>query len=189
MAISTGYYPAQARLILDPVDYDSGGTDLGKVLSIHTLSIEQEIEFITEHVTGGTPVDASINGVKAVYLVQMVDWTEALFGVLLNNTNATDSWQGFSGYELGALLGPAQTSKLLVRPVNDANDPDTGDLTKPMLFIPRAVQVAPFNGIWDPSAVVGAAFKLEIVALLDPTDGGPAFYGDANDFPALGGGD
>lgn len=185
MAITTGYYPAQARLILNPTGFTTGGTDLGKVLSIHTSSIAQEIEFITEHGTGSVPVDASITGITVVYTVQLIDWTEALLGVITNHTNTTDRWQGTGTYKLGALLSSSQTSKLLIRPVNDANAPNSGDATKPMLYIPRAVQIAPLTGTWDPEFPVGSGFQLQIVALYDTTLGAPAAYGDSADFPAI----
>ncbi|MCZ7608499.1 MAG: hypothetical protein M5U25_21140 [Planctomycetota bacterium] len=182
MALDTNYYPAQAKLILTPTNYTGGGTDLGKVASVHTASFNPQFEFLTEHGTGSIPVDARITGINVVYMLHMLDFSESLLGVLFNKTNNTDRWQGFTGYNLGALLGTSQLSKFLVMPIVDAG---TVDATKPMLYIPRGVCISAFNAVWDRRAAHTSGWVLQIMALYDSTLGAPAAYGDSADFPAI----
>lgn len=182
MALDTGYYPDQAKLILTPTGYTSGGTDLGKVASVHTASLTPQFEFLTEHALGSTPLDARIVGLSAVYMVHMIDFSTSLLNVLLNKTNNSNKWQGFNGYNVGDILGTSQINKLLVRPVDDTG---AGDATKPMLYIPRGVCISAFNAVWDRRTSHGSGWILQILALYDSTFAAPAAYGDSTTFTAL----
>lgn len=183
MPLDTGYYPNQAQLILDPTDYGTGGTDLGKVQSIHTASVIPQFEFLTEHATGNQNVDARMTGLQATYLIHMIDFTTDLLAVTTNNMNNGDSLIGQNNYNIGDLLSAAQTNKLLVRPITDAG---AFDGAKPVAYIPRAINIAALNGVWDRRSPLTNGWVLQITALLDTDYGGPIGFGDYNDLPALG---
>jgi len=182
MSLTTGYYPVKSDLILAPTGYTSGGTSLGKVSSIHTLSVTPQFEFLTEHALGGIPVDARITALSVTYMIHLIDVSVNLLSLLFNKTNNSDKWQGFNDYKLGEILSSSQLSKLIVRPLNDNN---TVDSTKPFLYIPRALCISSFNAIWDKRLSHSSGWVCQITALYDEGISSPILYGDVADFPTF----
>lgn len=186
MAVASGFYTAQADLILNPDDYitpGAGETNIGRIGSIHSASITPEFEYMTEHQYGTSIIDGRIVGVNASYSINLIDLNEDNLGILFNNTNDGDVWDGWNGYDLGDILGSSQTNELLVRPVDDDGD---AVATKPFIYIPRALSIAAINAVWDKRTPHTIGWTLQILCLFDTSLGAPAAYGDYTEFPSLG---
>jgi hypothetical protein len=182
VSLLTGYFPADARLILSPSSYVAGGTDLGKLASIQAVDITHDMEFVNEHVSGSTLTGARMTGTRATLLVAVEDWSEALMDVLNNHTNNGTDWDGFTGYNMGDFMDDDQFSRLQVRPVDKAGAVIT---TKPHVYIPRAVTIRGFNPVWGRRVKHTEAFQLLITAIKHPSYATPVLYGDATTLPEI----
>jgi len=182
MALDTGQYPAQGRLILTPTNYSTGGTDLGLVSSSHIVSTSMDTESITEHATGTALVDTRFLGMNVSYLIHMTEMSADLTDLLFNKVNDSDTVHGFTGYNVGDLLGSSQTHKLLIRPINDDGTVDT---SKPTLYIPRGVVTPLTNLTWDRRMPHLAGAAMSITGLWDTSYNAPFLYGEAASLPVI----
>lgn len=184
MALLQGYYPADARLILNPDDYTTGGTDLGKLGSIQMVDVAHEFEFINEHISGTTNTGARMIGTQATLIVHLEEFSNALIELVNNNTADGDDFDGFTGYNVGDFLAVEQYSRLQVRPVDKAGNPVSN---KPHVYMPMALCLRGFNPMFGKRAKVTDGFVLLIKAFLDVDNGytTPALFGDPTTLPAI----
>lgn len=182
MAIGTGKYPVQGRLILTPTNYASGGTDLGLVESSHIVAVNMDTEQLTEHGTGSAVVDTRILGMNATWLIHMSEISAELQNLMYNKVNSSFNVEGFTSYNVGDILSASQTHKLLIRPVDDAG---AHDATKPTLYMSRAVVTPAANLIWDRrlSHLSGAA--MAITGQWDTARDSAFSYGDSTTLTAI----
>lgn len=186
MALDTGLYPAQGKLILNPTNYTTGGTDLGLVESGHLVGLDFSMD-IWDRMTGGTmSQEAAYTGVNAVYSIRLSEFSSTLLNILLRGMMGAGSgeltFQGFQGYKLGQLLGSSQTFKLQVRPMSDALAAIT---TKPTVYIPRAAVMSVVPFVWQRDAYHLTGVELKVAALKHSSYSVPILYGDPTTLPAI----
>lgn len=182
MAYFTNFKEANAKLILDPTDYSTGGTDMGLIGTAHIAGFSIDTETFSNPFHGTTLTDARIMGVNWLYNVTLIDYSQNWMKLITRGTNTTNSFQTFTNYNLGHLVGSGQTHNLLIRPFDDTG---VVDVTKPMLWIPRAFVLGAYSPVWDRTVTHIETVQLTIAALLDDLYSQPAFYGDSALLPAM----
>jgi len=183
MTFYTDFKDANAKLILDPTDYTTGGTDLGLIGTAHMAGFSLDLDTFTNPYHGTTLVDARVTGINWLYSITLIDYSQNWLKLLTRGMNTNNTFQAFNGYNLGHLLGSGQTQNLLIRPYDDDG---TADATKPMLWIPRAVVIGAYPLVWARSITHIEGVNLAIAALLDDDYDQPAFYGDSTALPSMG---
>lgn len=182
MSLLTGYYPVDARLVLDPDEWLAGGTDMGKVASVHMLNVQPVQEFLTEHATGVTPTDVRTVGVNATLAVALTDYSPKILELLTNRMSSADDYDDLNSYLLGAVHSDTYLSRVLVRPCDLYGAAVT---TKHWVYVPRAVHIGPLNPVYARRLVLGSAFAVQVTGLFDTEVGGPVFFGDHANLPTL----
>lgn len=180
--MDTGYFPAEGRLILNPTSYSTGGTDLGLVQSAHMVNVLSDTEFITEHGSGGSVSDARTTSMNINYSIHLSEYGTSIIELLFNGSNDGDTWHGFTGYNVGDILGSSHTHKLLIRPINDNG---THDINKPTIYIPRAIIQGGNLLVWDRRLAHTSGMALAVAGLFDTTYNSPFLYGDAATLPTI----
>lgn len=182
MAIDSGPFPAEGRLILNPTDYNTGGTDLGLVASSHIVTHGFDTEELTEHATGSAVVDIRMLGGNVIYLMHIVEYSEDLISILFNNMNDGSDFDELNGYNIGDILPVGNTHKLLIRPILDTG---VVDPNKPSCYIPRSVVTSPTNIVYDRRLPHSAGMAFQVKGLFDTTYSAPFLYGDAATLPTI----
>lgn len=178
MAFDTGVFSVDGSLILDPTGYTSGGTDLGIVGSVHRAGFQHAVQTLRKQNYGAEHVDARILGTNILYQIIVEHRSTDLTEILFHNRAVSDAY-GDPSFNRGKLVTSDETVELLVRPATT---------TKPMLYFPRAFLIACGPVLWARRAGHHLETVLTFIGLRDGSTTAPFYYGDYNQFPALGGG-
>lgn len=184
MALDTGLYPVQGKLILTPTAYGSGGTDLGIVQAGSLAGFVKEHETYTLHPSGATAGEARIVGINVLFQMTLIDWSPTLFSLLWSNMqSAAEAMSNYgSNYKLGHLLGDNETSKLMVRPVDDAG---TFDANKPLFYARRAVVVGLMPVVFDRVINHLEPLVINVLCLKHSSETLPFRYGNSATLPVF----
>jgi hypothetical protein len=132
-------FTAQGQLVLDPTNYSTGGTVIGRSVLGQITNVSAEPEVFSEASTGGTPRYARYVAVGATVVVRFNDFnteTMALFARKMN------TGMGWSSSKIGQILEDADLFNILVRPDHSS---------KPHLWIPRAMVVSVDDFVFERS--------------------------------------
>lgn len=182
MALKTGLYPVEGKLILTPTGYLTGGTDLGDLSSTVVAGMDFDAQVLTKHETGGIPVDVRYTGINLILTFSLLHASPSLIDMMFRNTADGDAFYALQNYKLGAVASSSQLFKLLVRPIDDTGSVDS---TKSFLYIPRAAIIQITPQIWSRQLAQAASTTLTVLALYDTTLSGPFAYGNYTEFPAI----
>lgn len=176
MALDTGIFVADANLILDPTNYITGGTDLGKIGSAHIVAFNKDVTMFSHVLTGSQFTEAAIYGINLVYEIILQDRSTNVMNLFFDGESGSDVFEAYSTYLPGQYVGDAQTHKLLIRPIV---------ATKPYLYIPRAMVIDLGPVTWDKRDHHQQNTLLTIVALFDSVRGAAFHYGDQANLAAI----
>ncbi len=183
MALQTGLYPVEGRLILDPTTYTGNdGTDLGKLAASSLAGIDFDGHFLTKHATGYTPTDIRYTGMNCSFIFSLLHASSEVIDLMFRKTNTNDSFVGFNGYKMGAIASSSQLFSFLVRPIDDDGTVDTD---KPFLYIPRGAVIKVEGLAFDKQIGHYASTAITVAALYDSTISSSFEYGDQTEFGAL----
>lgn len=184
MALDTGLYPVQGKLILTPTAYGTGGTDLGMVQSGSLIGFEKDLETYTLHQFGSTVAEARLTGINAMFQMTLVDWSPSLFSLLWSGMqSASEAMSSYgSNYKLGHLVGDNETSKILVRPVVDAG---TVDADKPLFYARRCLVIGLIPVVYDRVIDHLAPLTLQLLCLKHSSETLPFRYGNSATLPVF----
>lgn len=184
MALDTGLYPIQGKLILTPTAYGTGGTDLGIVQSGSLVGFVKEHETFTLHNHGATAAEARITGINALFQLTLVDWSPSLFALLWSGMQSgVEAMSSYgSNYKLGHLVGDNETSKLMVRPVVDAG---TVDADKPLFYARRCLVVGLMPVVYDRVINHLEPLVINLLCLKHSSETLPFRYGNSSTLPAF----
>lgn len=184
MALDTGIFAIQGKLILTPTAYGTGGTDLGTVESGSLVGFVKEHETYTLHNHGSSAAEARITGINALFQFQVIDWSPSLFNLLWSNMNSgVEAMSSYgSNYKLGHLVGDNETSKLMIRPVVDAG---TFDADKPLFYARRCLVVGVMPLVWDRVTDHLGPLLVNVLCLKHSSETLPFRYGNSATLPAF----
>lgn len=180
-----GKYPCQAKLIINPTSYLSGGDDAGLIGSAHSAGFMSDYYLYGDNRYGSNYTNARYVGFKWSYNIILLEKSSTFDNLISSNMITSRTWHEYSNYNLGQLCDDNQFFQILLRPV--ADDDTTVDDTKPFLFFPRAFVTSVLPFMWDRQVGHIDGTAINIIAMKHPDFTLPAIYGDVDNFPSIGG--
>ena len=180
MALDTGAYPAEARLILTPTSYASGGTDLGLVGDFHQAGFGYHATLLSNLKFGEQFTGGRVTGINLVYRILLLEQSNSVMSLMFGDgaTSAQDHWEWFESYKLGHPVEETtgMLKQILIRPT---------DTSHPYLYIPKGFvfQLGPIQ--WDRRENVYSGTEILVAALYDETRSTNVHFGNVSNLTAI----
>lgn len=171
--------------------YNTGGTDLGHVLSHAAVAMSRDVENEVKQTSGTHFVDGSFMGENLILEVVLGQRSSDVLKLGYNPhwvSSNSGLLNGAPQIKLGhGVKRSGRCTRLLVRPVKPGTNPKALviDTTRPALLLPYAycIKVGPVQ--YNERGKLMEAAVLTIVSYWDETNGLNRYWGDVATFPSI----
>lgn len=190
MAIKTGSYPIEAKLIdmsADPTVYD--GVEVGEIISTRAIGFKRDVETYDKQTSGTIFDDAAILGFNAILELVVTGVSASAMKLMfskLNNPNAGATLEEIfsfgvpADYVWGHKVKKAGLTTPLILKADDFAD-------RPSVYFPKALVIEMGPWQFEREGQLHDATVLTIVALMDADTGAPFHVGVESALPDIGG--